>query len=206
MKPFGLTGNMGCGKSTVAQMLSELPDVVIFDGDLVAKQLLADLHYRAMIIAIVGSDCFDNDRPNSQRISKVIFTDLEKKRKLEALLHPLVWQTTQEQMTAMGEDKLYILESAIIYETGSQDRFSAIIVVKCSEEEQMLRLQINRGMNRQDIQVRLQQQLSASEKEKRADIVIDTNCHFDELYQRVQNLYGQLRQLKQTNPNKGGPS
>lgn len=196
MKPFGLTGNIGCGKSTVAVLLSKYPDVVILDCDQIAKEIISGNAHRQQINTILGVNVFSNEKVNFRAIAEIIFEEPEKKRLFEALIHPLVWANVHEKATLAGEDKICIVESAIIFETKSEGQFDAIVVATCNPREQFRRLRENRKMKDVEIQARLDQQLPLSEKEQLAQFVVHTDCSLDQLKDRVSILYHNLKQKK----------
>jgi dephospho-CoA kinase len=142
------------------------------------------------------ADVFPKGKVDLQAIAAIIFNDAAKKRAFEALIHPLVWLAVEEKVDTEGVGKICIVESAIIYETGSEHMFTGIIVAACDSEEQFRRLKQNRGMGETNIRARLTQQLSSPEKETRADFVIHTDCEMEELKGRVENLHTVLKQRK----------
>ena len=199
MKAFGLTGNIGCGKSTVAALLSGHPDILVIDCDRIAKKIISGGMYRRDINAILGVEAFPNGEVDTRIIAKTIFNDPAKLTAFEALIHPLVWtaveELTEKSSTGHG-GRICVVESAIIYETGSEDKFTAIIVATCKRDEQLRRLRENRKMSEFDIQARFGQQMPLQEKEAHADIVIHTDCNIQELRNRVQDLYHKLKGMK----------
>jgi dephospho-CoA kinase len=196
-KPFCLTGNIGCGKTAVAQFLSEYPDVVIIDCDSLAKNIIASGKYKDQINAILGIEAFPEGKVDFSRIASVFFTDAEKKKSYEALIHPLLWEKVDAIILGLDDSMLCIIESAIVYETKTQEMYRAIIAVTCSYEEQIRRLQENRNMTLADIEARLANQLPASEKETKADFLINTECTMSELEVKVDELYWNLKELKE---------
>ena len=196
MKPFGLTGNIGCGKSTVAALLSMYPNMLILDCDRVAKEIVSSNEHRQQIDAILGTNFFPDKKVIFREIAKIIFEEPEKKRLLEALIHPLVWATVDERVTLADDSKMCVVESAIIFETKSENRFAEIIVATCNPHEQFRRLRDDRHMDNVQIQARLDQQLPSSIKEQRAQFVIHTDCSLDQLEDRVSDLYRNLKQQK----------
>ncbi len=196
MKPFGLTGNIGCGKSTVAALLSKYPDVLVLDCDRIAKEVISGEAHRQEINTILSTNVFPDGKANFRAIAEIIFGQPEKKRLLEALVHPLVWATVHEKVVSVDTGTICIVESAILFETKSEDRFAAIIVAACDPHEQFRRLRENRKMDDAEIQARIAQQLPASEKERRAQFVIRTDCSLNQLKDRARDLYRNLRQQK----------
>lgn len=200
MKPFGLTGNIGCGKSTVATLLSKYPDVLILDCDQIAKEIISSEAHQKEINHILGTDVFPKEKADFKAIAKIIFEEPEKKRLLETLIHPLVWSIVDQRAAAIGETKICIVESAIIFETDSENRFAAIIVATCNPHEQFRRMRDNRHMDDVQIGARLDQQLPSEEKVRRAQFVIHTDCDLDQLKDRVSDLYHNLKQQKGASP------
>jgi dephospho-CoA kinase len=196
MRPFGLTGNIGCGKSTVATLLSKYSDVLTLDCDRIAKEVISGNGYRQQINTILGTNVILDEKVDFQAIAKIIFEAPEKKRLLEALIHPLVWTTVDERVTSAGDNKICVVESAIIFETYSEGKFAAIIVATCNPHEQFRRLRNDRHVDDVQIQARLDQQLPSSAKEQRAQFVIHTDCSLDQLEDSVRNLYHNLKQRK----------
>lgn len=188
MNAFGLTGNIGCGKSSVAKLLATYPDVVVFDCDAIAKAIILSEHHRLKIAQILSVA----NIPDPKMIAKIIFQDTQKKSLLEEYVHPLVWQTVQERVER-SNGKICIVESAIIFETGSEDKFTAIITVTCSYSEQVRRLKEFRSMRDEEISLRIHQQLPSQTKMDRADFVIHTECSQEELHNRVASLYHELK-------------
>lgn len=197
MKPFGLTGNMGCGKSTVAALLSKYPDILILDCDRIAKEIILSNKHRGKINTILGVNVFLDEKANFQEIAKIIFRETEKKRLFEALIHPLVWEIVDRRVASTAENMICVVESAIIFETQNEDRFTAVIVVTCDPHEQFRRLRESRRMNVAQIQARLDHQLPSSKKQQGAHFVINTDCRLDQLEDKVRYLYHNLKQQKE---------
>lgn len=196
MKPFGLTGNIGCGKSTVATLLSKYQDVLILDCDRISKEIISGNGHRQQINTILGTNVFLDEKVDFQAIARIIFEAPKKKRLLETLIHPLVWITVDERIASAGDSKICVVESAIIFETESEGKFVAIIVATCNPYEQFRRLRDNRHVDDVHIQIRLDQQLPSSVKKQRAQFVIHTDCSLDQLKDRVSDLYHNLKRQK----------
>jgi dephospho-CoA kinase len=200
MKPYGLTGNIGCGKSTVATLLSSFPDVFVFDCDRISKEIIGSGTYNQNINEILGADVFAHNRVHFKEIAKIIFEDTHKKKLLEELLHPLVWALVDERVSQVHIDTkgncICVVESAIIFETHCLDKFASVIVAVCNPREQHRRLRTIRHMNDEQIQARQNQQLPQEEKERQAQFVIHTDCNPNQLTERVTELYKQLKQQK----------
>jgi dephospho-CoA kinase len=193
---FGLTGNMGCGKSTVAGMLACQKNVSVIDCDTLAKEIIFDDQNHQTVCRILNLP--DDTVLDRQGIAAIIFTDRKKRKALEAFVTPLVWQRILDTVGAMPEETVIVVESATLYETGwgSGQRFDAIVTATCSVPEQLRRLREDRGMSESEIAARRHQQFSSRLKERRADCVINTECSMEELGLRVADLYAELLRRK----------
>jgi len=199
MKPFGLTGNIGCGKSTVASLLAQYPNVLIFDSDCLAKEFLSSEEYREEVITILGPEVIEQVM-NFKAVAQIIFADAEKKKQIEALIHPLVWKTIEQKIKQAGRNMIPIVESALLYEISWEHRFAGMIVAVCNPTEQFRRLRENRNMKDDAIQKRLAQQFPQDAKIENAQFVIHTDCSMRELKMRVDTLYLELKQRKGAQP------
>ncbi len=199
MKAFGITGNIGCGKSTVASLLSKYSDVLTLDCDKIAKDLIAAGTYRSEINKILGEEVFPDGKVDFALIARIIFKNPEKKKLFEDLTHPLVWEIVEKQVIEQCNQKICVVESAIIYETTAEDKFDAVIVTICEENEQFRRLREYRHMSQDSIDARQENQLPQAVKAHRAQFVIKTNCSLEELQERVHTLYKILKKWKETN-------
>ncbi len=192
MRAFGLTGSIGCGKSTVARLLSEYPDIMVIDCDRIAKEVMENEEYRGRVGDIVGIDITPGVPLDFHLIGSLVFADPKKKKSLEEFVHPLVWAAVEDQV-AYTPNKIRIVESAIIFETGSEQHFIATIAVTCKLSEQFRRLIEDRGMKSSSVLERINGQLSSREKAARSQYVINTDCSLEELRQRVDALYRVLK-------------
>ncbi len=199
MNAFGLTGNIGCGKSTVASLLSQYEDISILDCDKIAKDLIATGEHRQQINEILGEEVFPEGKVNFGLIARIIFQNPAKKKLFEELTHPLVWEIVENEVAKQCTKKICIVESAIIYETSAEDKFNAVIVTICEEDEQFRRLHENRRMDYGDIVARVKNQIPQAVKAHKAQFIIKTNCGMDELRERVHNLYKILKKWKEKN-------
>ncbi len=195
-KPFGLTGNIGCGKSTVAALLSKKPNIHIFDTDTMAKEAIIDIRFKKEIKEIFGNEVLTNNKVSLELLGKILFHDDKKRHKLEALIHPYIWNCIEEEMTNAPEATIYIIESALLYEVGWHKRCCAMIVVCCDDIEQKRRLREIRKMSDEAIKARLSTQYDSEYKEKRATFLVRTNCDLNVLERRADNLYGNLVEMK----------
>ena len=196
MNAYGLTGNMGCGKSTVGEYLQKHDDVLVLNCDQISKKILFDVENRQNIEIILGKSAIKDGVVDSNEVAKIIFNDLTKKQALENFIHPLVWQKVREQVQNGDVNTIFVVESALIYETQKEKDFKGIIVATCDEKEQFNRIKKRNNWSDEQIKERLKSQLTNNYKEKKGLIVIDTNCSLEELEAKVEKMYSYIKSGK----------
>lgn len=171
---IGLTGGIAAGKSTVRQTLSSRNGLVTFDADSCVRHLLeSDPQVKAGIRDLFGPRVLQTDgRPSRPALRELVFHDPEARRKLEGLLHPLVraqWQAARERCAAAGQD--FLADIPLLYETGAESFFDAVVVVACSTAAQLARLEA-RGISPATAQAMLASQLPLGQKIENAAFAI----------------------------------
>lgn len=188
---IGLTGNIGCGKSTVVGLLAARGAQVL-DADQVTRQVMAvgQPAYQ-QIVAAFGADILEApdgpiDRP---ALGRIVFGDVAQLRRLEAIVHPatraaiLAWlaqrnaEATQRQPT--------VIDAIRLIEAGYPALCDAVWVVTCDEREQLRRLVEQRGMSEADARQRIAAQPPQRDKVAVADVVIDNSSTLEQTEQQV---------------------
>jgi dephospho-CoA kinase len=190
---YGLTGNMGCGKSTVAKFFSEFSDVVVIDADEIVKELLHAEENLPKLEELFGPEVFTDGRIDAKKLGQLVFSDRRALMKLEDFIHPLVQRETLEKTIPRPGISFFLVEAALIYETGWQNFFNAVIVVTCGQAEQYRRLRETRGLSDEEISKRLFWQIPNEEKARRANFIVNTDCPLEEVKKQVRNLYRRLK-------------
>lgn len=174
---IGLTGGIGSGKSTVAQMLQARGAAVI-DADAIARSVTA-AHGAAMpaIVQTFGEHFITSDGAlDRERMRAHVFSQPQAKQALEAIIHPLVSQETQRQaQTAVASGRLtLVFDVPLLVETGPRWRpqVDLVLVVDCSEETQIQRVLARNGLSRATVQSIIAAQTSRAQKLAAADWVI----------------------------------
>lgn len=196
---FGLTGGAACGKSTVAQLFAR-QGARIVDADHIGHELLCRPHpaYEEVLQAF-GNVILGNDGEiDRKRLGQVVFSDAGKREKLNAILHPKII-ARQEQLAAQyyqeNPGAIILVEAALIYEAGVEGRFKKILAVWCRPEQQMERLMAKAGISHAEAEARIAAQMSAEEKRRRADFVIDSSGTLESTRAQVAVIYPQLEKL-----------
>ncbi|MBU1915986.1 dephospho-CoA kinase [Patescibacteria group bacterium] len=194
----GLTGGIGCGKSTVRELLGRVIDTRTFDCDEISKRILFSPDFVPVAERILGRSAFIDGQPDTKRIAQIIFGDAERKTRFERLLHPLVRQAMKVAKEQAEQDgiKLFVVESAIMFESRLSDLCDVTVCATCGAEEQLRRLTAIRQMTIEEIQARQAQQMPDSERQLQANILIGTDCSLEALRRRVGHLHTYLIDLE----------
>ena len=165
---IGLTGGIASGKSTVSKLLSELGAVVI-DADLIAREVVAKgTPGLAAIVEAFGPELLtadgELDRP---KMGALVFADEAQRRRLESIVHPLVFERYAELEAAAPADGIVVHDIPLLVESGRAEEFDAVIVVDAPVEVQVARMVGDRGMSEDDARARIAAQ--ATREQRRAE-------------------------------------
>jgi len=174
---IGLTGGIGSGKSTVGRMLAELGAVVI-DTDLIARQLtLPGGAAIAPIAQAFGTYLIAADGSlDRTRMRELVFGDATAKRRLEAILHPLIGLETERQAEVAPHASALVFDVPLLVESGRwRARVDKVLVVDCGETTQVERVVQRSGWTPAAVQAVITQQATRQQRRAAADAVIFNN-------------------------------
>lgn len=190
----GLTGGIGSGKSTVARMLAARGAIVI-DSDVLARDAVArDTPGFRRVVELFGPDVLGpGGELDRKKLADLVFNDDRLRGELEAIVHPEVRRRIAETIGEhSGTDRVVIVDTPLLFETGSEDAYEVVVVVDAAPETRIARLAA-RGMDPEDVRARLASQMPLEEKAARADVVLDNEGTVAELEAQVAGLWEQLR-------------
>jgi dephospho-CoA kinase len=178
MRVFGLTGNIGSGKSTVAAMLREA-GIPVLDADRISREVTApggrahDAVVQAFGRGIVRGD----GSIDRKRLGEIVFSDPSLRARLEAITHPVILEAMEEAIAGIERDghRAAVVEATLIHESGRKGMFDAVISVTCDRETAISRLAARDGMSRFQAVARLRAQMDADRKAIASDYVIDNS-------------------------------
>lgn len=174
-RPFviGITGNIGTGKSTVAQMLADLGAEVI-DADHVAHQVMQPgTPVHADVVASFGPHILTSDGEiDRKQLGKIVFRDPEGLARLEAIVHPATLEVISKRIAAACSD-VVVVEAIKLLESGLAEMCDTVWVTMCRREQQIERLVRQRDLSRDEARRRIDAQGPAEDKIADADVVIN---------------------------------
>ena len=188
-----LTGGVASGKTTVSAMLAELGAVVIV-ADLLAREVVAPgTDGLAEVVAAFGPDVLTDtgelDRP---ALGAIVFADEDRRRTLEAIIHPRVRARAAELEAAAPAGVLIVHDIPLLVETGRAAEFDAVIVVDVPEETQVDRMVGLRDLTEADARARIAAQASRDQRAATATYLIDNTGSLDALRARVEEIATEL--------------
>ncbi len=190
MYKVGLTGGIGSGKSTVADMLREI-GIAVYDSDSRAKHLMAsDESLRRELIEAFGTECYTTEGINRAWLAERVFRNESELRKLNSIVHPAVMRDFVAW--ANGQDGDYVvLESAILFEAKLERYVDSTVSVMAPRELRIERAMKRDGATREQIESRLNNQMSDDERTERSKYAI-VNISLDDLREDVEQLHRRL--------------
>lgn len=172
MMRVGITGGMGCGKSTVMAEFKRL-GVPCFVSDIVAASYYNDIVFLDKLRSLLGSDVFIDDVTVDKRaVAAKVFADKALLKDLNALIHPRVIDDFNRFCLQHSEEPYVLFESAILYDYGFDRLMDKVICVYLDFEERLQRLKLRDGVGEEAIRARIANQLPAEEIMAKADYVI----------------------------------
>lgn len=188
MLVVGLTGGIGAGKSTVAQFFAELGALVI-DADQLARMAIErGTDGFADVMLRFGDEVIVNGDIDRKKLAEIVFSDIQARKDLEAIIHPRVQALFAEAVADLGEDDILIYEIPLLVETGAAAKFDYIITVESDLELRKSRL-LKKGLYISQIEKRIASQASPEAREAIADTVIRNDGDEDALLRQVENLW-----------------
>ncbi|WP_375179133.1 dephospho-CoA kinase [Enterococcus rotai] len=188
-KILGLTGGIATGKSTVVKVFKELGFPVV-DADVIAREIVeVGMPALAEIVSMFGTEILQPDGSlDRKKLGALVFSDKEKRQKLNALLSPFLREAILSQIE-MKKDRasLVVVDIPLLYEGGYEKDMDQVAVVYVPETIQLDRLMERDHLTEQEAWQRINSQLSIEQKKQRADIVFDNQKTIQETKKLVEN-------------------
>jgi len=191
---IAITGSIGAGKSTVAAMLAALLPAQRIDTDQISRRLMVVGAAGWRQLRQIFPDHFfaENGELRRAELRQAVFFDDERRRRLEGVLHPLIGMEMEREMAAMA-DGFCLVEIPLLFESGWQRRFDAVVTVYIPEAAGIERVMARDQVSAAQVAKILTAQLPAEEKAARADWVIDNRGGISSSFIQASWLCEQLR-------------
>ena len=195
MVVIGVTGGVGTGKTTVANMMKRLGAVVL-DADAIAHQVMEPkrLAWR-QIVKTFGEGVLNDDQTvNRRRLAALAFHDEPSRRRLERIIHPRVLREIKARLHRLQRRniKAVVLDIPLLIEVGAHDMVDTLVVVTAPPEVQRERLKAKFGWTDEETSARIAAQWDLSAKAALADVVVDNADGVETTRTQVKRLWSKL--------------
>lgn len=187
----GLTGGIGSGKSTVAALFGEYGAAVV-DTDAISHRLTQPSGEAIPAIRAAFGDGYigPDGALDRAQMRRLVFADTAARRRLEAILHPMIRAQVRAQTGMPGPAPYLLLVIPLLFETqGYRDLIRRALVVDCAPETQVARAMRRSGLHEQEVRAIMAQQIARAERLQRADDIIHNDAGLPALRRQVERLH-----------------
>lgn len=199
MRNIGMTGGIGSGKNQVADIFNQLGFYTI-DSDISSRKVMekGEAAYEK-IVSFFGSDILDkNGSILRKKLGDIVFNDKAKLKTLENIVHPAIYEYEKKERSKIygRDDKAVVItHAALIIESGSIDKYDALIVISCPDELQVERVMQRDNFSEEKARNIVAHQMPNEERLKYADFIIDNSSTLDDLYNEVKRVHNLITQI-----------
>jgi dephospho-CoA kinase len=185
---LGVTGNIACGKSTVAAML-KTKDCLLIDADKLAHKLFipGSAVYQKLKLYFGQKIFKQNNCLDREKLAKIVFTSKAALAKLNSIMHPELLRKIK-QLIRNSSKRIIILDAALIVEAGLTSEVDKLVVVTAKKQQQILRSQKSLGLTKSQIILRMKSQISQRAKSRFADFIIDNSGEISKTKKQVSKI------------------
>ena len=196
MIKVALTGNIAAGKTEVEKVISSL-GIKVLDTDNVSHDILEnDEEAKKEIISIFGPDILNDDGQISRKkLGYIVFSDKDKLKRLERIIHPKVFRKIGEFFELNKTDEICVVSIPQLFETNTQMAFDKILLVTASEQNRLERLMKRNNLSEDEAKLRISAQMSDALKVQQSDFVIYNDKDLDYLKNQVSATFTLMRLL-----------
>lgn len=191
MLVIGLTGNIGCGKSSLSELLMS-KNIDVIDADIISREIMYDKELLEIIFYEFGTEIKNNDGTlNRKKLGNIVFNDDDMLIKLNSITHPAIKRKINDRIIDISNQgkNIVVIDAALLIEGKFLDLVDKLVVITCNEEVQLNRV-INRdNMTKEEALKRINSQMKQDEKIKYADYIIDNSKDMNNLKDEFDKLF-----------------
>jgi|LQYC01.1.fsa_nt_gi dephospho-CoA kinase len=193
----GLTGGIASGKSTMADMFKK-EGAYIIDIDIISRDVVKPGKPAWQdVIHIFGKEILNDDQTlNRKKVGDIVFSDAEKRKKLEEIIHPEITAESLMKINKIAKkdnQAIVIIDIPLLIETGKQDTVDKVVLVFTSPQVQIERLVKRDGLSLEDAHKRLAAQMPIENKKKYAQYIINNEEPLDKIQKKVKEIFRELK-------------
>ena len=191
---LGLTGSIGMGKSTTAQLFAEA-GVPVYDADAAVHRLYEAEAAPAIEAAFPGTTT--NGKVDRNKLSARVVHDTAAMKRLEEIVHPMLGASRLRFLRDAEQSgaPVAVVDIPLLFETGGEKRVDAVVVVTTTPEIQRERILARPNMTEEKLAAILARQMPDAEKRKRAHFVVDTSHGLDPVRARIQDILAEAAKM-----------
>ena len=194
MKKIALTGNIGCGKSTVAGIFRELGAYTVDADELIRSFYRKGHPVYEQVLKEFGEGILTREGDiDRKKLADVVFNDREKLRRLEEITHTALYRELEELFKRLPPKAVVVVEASLLIEKGTYRNYDKTVVVYAPYEvcrERALR----KGFSEEDFERRWRNQMDIEEKVKYADYVVDNSDGLEKTRRQVEEIYRDIKE------------
>ncbi|CEN79680.1 dephospho-CoA kinase [Paraclostridium sordellii] len=196
MLVIGLTGNIGCGKSSLSKILKD-NSLDIIDADIISREIMSNNKLLEEVFKVFGEDVKEKDGTlNRKKLASIVFSDDKKLVALNDITHPAIKNEIKRRIKDI-ENKgrnIVIVDAALLIEGKFLDLIDKLIVITCDEKEQLNRVMHRDNSNMDEALNRISSQMNQDEKVKFGDYIIDNSGSLEELNYKANKLITYIKE------------
>ena len=192
---IGLTGGIACGKTTASNFFAE-QGIEIIDADIAAREVVAPGEPALTEIATrFGDEVLQADGSlDRKKMRELVFSDPDKRKKLEAILHPKIRQRLRNQLE-QAKGPYVIFSVPLMFESGLDQLTDRVLVIDVSPEVQRQRLIERDGSSVEQANAIVNAQMPREERNSRADDIVDNSTNLDDFISQLTSIHAVYLQL-----------
>lgn len=196
MLVIGLTGNIGCGKSSLSNILKN-NSLDIIDADIISRDIMNDKNLLNKIFETFGNDIKREDGTlNRKELGKIVFNDDEKLIILNNITHPAIKNEIKKRIKEIEDNNrnIVVVDAALLIEGNFLDLVDRLVVISCDLDVQLNRIMKRDNITKEEAISRIKSQMDQNEKIKYGDYIIDNSKGLDELNYKANKLITYIKE------------
>ena len=196
MLVLGLTGNIGCGKSSLSNIFMK-NSISIIDADIISRQIFEDKFLLKQVFDSFGESIKNDDGTlNRKLLGEIVFNDDDKLIKLNSLTHPRIREKVLSKIQDANNkgEKIIVIDAALLVEGNFLELVDKVLVVTCNESIQINRIQNRDKCSKGQALSRIKSQMNQEEKSKYGDYIIENSGTLIELEEKAEKFIKYMKE------------